>query len=92
MELVRVLLFGWSQFCFTDSFLSPKTLKLHNQCPERSGISAICCNRVFQKAIEKYSENILVPAIRKFVLIFLVLMMWQMPEKREVFFPSNQER
>ena len=43
----------------TDSFLSPKVLKLYNQCPERSGISTICCKSVFQKAIEKYSENVL---------------------------------
>ena len=43
----------------TDSFLSPKVLKLYNQCPERSGISTICSKSVFQKAIQKYSKNVL---------------------------------
>ena len=42
----------------TDSFLSPKVLKLYNQCPERPDISTICCMSVFQKAIEKYSGNV----------------------------------
>ena len=41
-----------------DSFWSPKVLKFYNQCPERSGISTICCQSVFRKTIEKYLEDV----------------------------------
>ena len=80
----------WMQPIFfvsvTDSFLSPKVLKLYNQCPERSDISTICCKSVFQKAIEKYSENVMnfSSCYSKLCFDFLfVLMTWQMLEKRE---------
>ena len=70
----------------TDSFLSPKVSTFHvpvlyNQCSGRSGIPTICSKSVFQKAIENIWKmyRTSVPAIRNFVLIFFILMTWQMP-------------
>ena len=76
-----------------DSFLSPKLLKLCNQCPERSGISTIYYKSVFRKAIEKYSENVsnFSSCYSKLCFDFFVLMTCKC-QRNDKFFSSNQWR
>ena len=71
----------------TDSFLSLKVLKLYNQCPERSDSSTIYSKSLFRKAIEKYSKNVsnFSSCYSKLCFVFVVVLMtWQIAQKREV--------
>ena len=58
----------------TDSFLSPKVLKLYNQW--------LSFKKSLKNIRKMYQTSF--PAIRNFVLTFFVLMTWQMREKQEV--------